>query len=540
VKYRNGFVMTIFDITPSKEAEEQLRRRETLLSQAETIAQLGSWEIDLLTGHIVMSDNMIRMFGINPKEFQGRTEDLIQFLHPEDRERSNIPMKLAIENHTDYFNEFRTELPDGTVRYFVATGRIIRDDKDRPLKCVGVTMDISSRVNVMGQLRRNEILYRTFASNMPDTAVILVNDKSEILLIDGNSNNPLLADKESFTGRNVHDLLVRYDISLDIKSMLAKGKDDKNINTAEIEGRYFRVHIVPVEGERGTAVSGMILFQDITEIRKAEMQLESRLVDLDRSNKELENFAYVASHDLQEPLRKISAFGDRLKSKYESVLPPDGADYIRRMTDATLRMQRLISDLLAFSRITRVAEPFQVINMSQVIREILGDIEMKIHNTGATIITDGLAEIEGIPSQMHQLFQNLLLNAIKFSRQGVAPLIKIHGEIVTARQVRKKGGGKYLRISVKDNGIGFDQQYSDRIFTLFQRLHGRHDYEGTGIGLAVCKKIVEFHNGTIEAFGVENEGAEFVVVLPLTQWVKEIPKSVNENADINTKVNSGI
>jgi signal transduction histidine kinase len=522
VKYQNGFVMTICDITDNKIAQDQLRKREELLSQAETIAQLGSFELDLIKNSIIMSDNMMRMFHIDPAAKEAQFSTLTEILHPEDRVRSMELMKSAIENNTDYFDEFRVVLRDNSIRYFLANGKIVLDNYGHPIKCVGITMDISSRVMVTSQLHRNEILYRTFASNMPDTEVILFNEQFTIVLAEGNYTNPLFRSKEILLGQDVRMVIGYNDLNIDVDSLLNKSYPQRQVSVEVVGKRFFRVHRIRIEGEEGRAISGMILFQDITEIKKAELQLEARLKDLDRSNKELENFAYAASHDLQEPLRKISAFGDRLRGKYEDILPPDGIDYIRRMTDATLRMQRLISDLLAFSRITKITEPYAVIDLTSVIQDIISDIDMHICNTGSKIEFDGLTKIEGVNSQMHQLFQNLLLNAIKFSKPGVSPKIKVYGETLSAQALGKRGNSKFIRITVKDNGIGFNQKYANRIFTLFQRLHGRHEYEGTGIGLALCKKIVENHHGTIEAHGIENDGAEFVVILPLSQQRKGI------------------
>jgi signal transduction histidine kinase len=517
VKYRNGFVMTICDIADSKIAQDQLCKREALLSQAETIAQLGSWEIDLMKDNLIMSDNMMRMFDIDPAANKGKYLTLTDILHPEDRARSRELLKSAIENNTEYFDEFRVVLRDDSIKYFIANGKVVRDNSGHPMKCVGVTMDISSRVMVKSQLRRNEILYRTFASNMPDTEVILFNEQFTVVLAEGNSSNPLFRSKDVILGQDVRMVIGYNDLNIDVDSLLNNAYPQRVVSVEEVGNRFFRVHRVRIDGEEGEAISGMILFQDITEIKKAELQLKARLMDLDRSNKELENFAYAASHDLQEPLRKIAAFGDRLRGKYEEILPPDGIDYIRRMTDATLRMQRLISDLLAFSRITKITEPFAVVDLTSVIKDIISDIDMQISNTGSQIEFDGMTEIEGVHSQMHQLFQNLLLNAIKFSKSGVPPKVKVYAETLSARALGKRGNRKFIRITVKDNGIGFNQKYATRIFTLFQRLHGRHEYEGTGIGLALCKKIVENHHGSIEAFGIENEGAEFVIVLPLSQ-----------------------
>lgn len=534
VQYRNGFVMTIMDITESKDATEVIRRREEMLSQAEEIAQLGSWELDTRTGRMTISPHLFKLYGINPLDKELTLDKLYNAIHPDDilSVKSSIEEALVSKDHFDM--EFRRVLSDSTILYIASRARIKRNGSGAAEKVLGISMDITSRTLVSEKLRTNEILYRTFASNMPDSEVILFDTFFRINLVEGNMDSPLLTDKADLTGQDVREVLAKYEIPVDLSEILDETTPAKSVSTLQTDGRYFRIHLVRISGQDGNVFSGMILFQDITEIKKAELQLELKIQDLDRSNRELENFAYVASHDLQEPLRKITAFGDRLKVKYTEALAGEGADYIRRMTDATSRMQRLITDLLAFSRITRIAEPFEKVDFNKLIKEILSDIEIKVIATDADIKVEPLESLEGIPSQMHQLFQNLLLNALKFHKPGQKPVIHISGEWISAKVAGKSGNRKYYRFSIKDEGIGFEQKYAERIFTLFQRLHGRAEYEGTGIGLALCKKIAEHHDGSIEAFGTEGVGAEFVIILPMTQIKKDtIPTDSGALTTIN-------
>jgi signal transduction histidine kinase len=260
-------------------------------------------------------------------------------------------------------------------------------------------------------------------------------------------------------------------------------------------------------------------------LRKAHDELEDRVrertselndanIELERSNRELQDFAFVASHDLQEPLRKIQAFGDRLKSKYGNELTDEGQDYLARMQNAAQRMHRLINDLLTFSRVATKAQPFVEIDLNEIAKDVLDDMETSLQESGATVETGHLPTIEADPLQMRQLFQNLIGNALKFHRRDVAPIVKINGEPLSGE---KNGEAATYRITVEDNGIGFDEKYLDRIFTPFQRLHGRGEYEGTGIGLAVCRKIVERHGGTLTASSREGSGSTFVVTLPIKQ-----------------------
>jgi PAS domain S-box-containing protein len=241
---------------------------------------------------------------------------------------------------------------------------------------------------------------------------------------------------------------------------------------------------------------------------------------LARSNAELQEFAYVASHDLQEPLRKIQAFGDCLQTKYGEVLTEQGRDYLGRMQNAAGRMQALINDLLSLSRVTTRAQPFVPIPLNQVVQEVLSDLEVRIQQTGARIEVDKLPIIDADPVQMRQLLQNLIGNALKFHRKEEPPVIKIRSQLIQeSKQRATKSGTGLLRcqLVVEDNGIGFDEKYLDRIFIAFQRLHGRCEYEGTGMGLAICRKIVERHNGSITAASVPQQGATFIATLPIKQ-----------------------
>jgi signal transduction histidine kinase len=240
----------------------------------------------------------------------------------------------------------------------------------------------------------------------------------------------------------------------------------------------------------------------------AEEALFLRTQQLDRSNRELEQFAYIASHDLQEPLRKISAFGDRLATKFKAVLGEQGQDYLGRMLNATVRMQSLIEGLLTYSRVTTKAQPFAPVDLSAIAAGVLGDLETKIRETGAVVRCDVSAAIEADSLQMRQLFQNLIGNALKYHAPGVAPMVT----------VRCSADGAACTLSVSDNGIGFEQKYAEQIFGVFQRLHGRSSpYEGSGIGLSVCRKIAQRHNGTISAKGDPGKGAVFTVTLPVHQ-----------------------
>ena len=249
--------------------------------------------------------------------------------------------------------------------------------------------------------------------------------------------------------------------------------------------------------------------------RLAQQRMAERLAV---SNRDLEEFAYIASHDLQEPLRKVIAFGERLETKYADTLGEQGKDYLSRMKSATRRMQTLINDLLTYSRVSTKAQPFVLVNLAEITREVLADLETRIAEVKAKIEVGELPVVEADPLQMRQLMQNLIGNALKFHKPEEPPTVTISsGAPNPADGPGSSPDHMMMDIVVQDDGIGFQPRYVDRIFGTFQRLHGRNEYEGTGIGLSVCRKIAERHGGSIKAEGEPDQGARFIVSLPLKQ-----------------------
>ena len=251
--------------------------------------------------------------------------------------------------------------------------------------------------------------------------------------------------------------------------------------------------------------------RESTELRRIAEKLE-------RSNRDLQEFASVASHDLQEPLRKVLAFADRLVSSLNGSLDTRSQDYLDRMIGATKRMQTLINDLLQYSRVSTKTQPFTAVNLNNLIDDVVSDLEVRIEHCGGTVERNPLPTVLADPLQMRQLFQNLIGNALKYHKPDVPPVVTIRGEIIASSGEIVQGdrnGAACARIHIADNGIGFDQKYREQIFAIFQRLHGRNEYEGTGIGLAICKKIVERHGGSISAESTPAIGSTFIFELPL-------------------------
>ncbi|OQA12758.1 MAG: Phytochrome-like protein cph1 [Bacteroidetes bacterium ADurb.Bin397] len=272
-----------------------------------------------------------------------------------------------------------------------------------------------------------------------------------------------------------------------------------------------------------------VTFEDISTEKQYEIQLENTIQELKRSNNELEQFAFVASHDLQEPLRKIQSFGDRLKIKSQDELRAESLIYVDKMLSAANRMSNLIFDLLSFSRLAKNNEILQETDLNKVMKEVLNDLEVVIQQKNAAISYPPLPVIDAIYSQMYQLFFNLIGNALKFSKESEPPIINITVDNFFKETPDKQFPKSilkepFIKIQITDNGIGLDNKYSERIFEIFQRLHGRSEYQGTGIGLAICKRIVANHKGHIFANGIPGKGTTFTVELPLK--VKQDTKQI--------------
>jgi two-component system, LuxR family, sensor kinase FixL len=398
------------------------------------------------------------------------------------------------------------------------------DQRDvRFLSSVGDQIAIAiERKQAEERLQQSEERFKDLFDNAPiayheldiDGRYTRINHTEELLL--GYTN-------EELTGRHVSELILEKTSRRTVAATLAGTQ-----HLSAVERTFTRKDgtLVSVLNEdtmiydadgRITGIRSTL--QDITARKKAEEQLRIFNEKLQQSNRELQDFAYVASHDLQEPLRKVQAFSDRLKTKYGDRLEGDGLDYLERMRSAANRMQLLIQDLLTFSRVSTQARPFAKVDLNAITREVLSDLEVKIEETGSTIVIDELPRLDADPTQMRQLMQNLVGNALKFRQMDTPPVINIYSKAVKANG---NGLGKSYQVFVKDNGIGFDEKYTDKIFAVFQRLHGRAEYEGSGVGLAICRKIVERHNGNITAQSRPGEGATFAFTIPLKQSPTDI------------------
>lgn len=512
-------ISTILDITSLHEASVKLTQSEALLREAEAISHNGSWEWFIEKNNFFWSDELFRIHGLLPSQNRIDLEYYRSIIHPDDSFRFFETLANSKEKHEPFSLEYRVVRPNGEVRHLLSNGKYKIDSFENVYQVVGNTQDITELKNTTLQLDKSESIYRTIAKNVPDSAVFLFDKKMDLLLCEGPAISRIDPEQKLDKGTSLQNMFADdYQRALGLFQSALEGEGNRY--EKGINAKTFKITYNPVYSSSSNEIFGvMIVMHDITDIKKAQQNLESKVAELNRSNSELEQFAYVASHDLQEPLRKIRAFGDRLQSKYSIQLPAEGIDYINRMQNASERMQILIDDLLTFSRISRPNEDFKPVSLSEIIKGVLGDLEFTIEKKKARMEITGEQVLKAIPSQMRQLFQNLISNSLKFTKEGVIPVIKINIDKISGAEFSSPHlplveDREYCRISLEDNGIGFNNDYAEKIFTLFQRLHTRSEYEGTGIGLSVCKKIVENHSGYIEAKGIEGEGATFYIFIP--------------------------
>lgn len=520
------FTAVIRDITERKRSEDRLREREQQLERAQRIAHLGSWQFELPDGPVEWSDELCRIYGVDPGS-RPTFEEYMDMVHPEDREPARSAIARAMETHEPFSLYHRIiRQSDGEERILHGEGEVVVDDKGRPIRMFGTALDVTELKRTEQTLRERERLFRLLAENMSDV-ILLQASSGEVTYASPSSKRVLGYEPDELEGRNLFELLEDADAERLRAGSYQHMLNDKRYTEAVARARHASGTTVwlelaskPIVGEDGQVQHILSSARDVTERIRAEEDANRYRSELEKRNRELQDFAYVASHDLQEPLRKIRAFSGLLEEDYGDRLDEEALGYLDRVKDAAARMSTLISDLLEFSRITTKGEPFAVIDLNKVVSGVMSDLEVAISESGAEIEIDDLPDIQADALQMRQLFQNLIANALKFSRDDVTPRIRVTAAVLDKREGKRAGGSPVCRIVVEDNGIGFEAKFADRIFTPFQRLHHQREYEGTGMGLAICRRIVERHEGTIAADSAPGEGATFTIELPVYQSVE--------------------
>ncbi|WP_339837150.1 PAS domain-containing protein [uncultured Flavobacterium sp.] len=520
------------DVDKLQAANTKLNKSQFLSYQAEILSHFGTWEWNL-----IYSDNLYRILGVEPQSFEASNDNFLKFVHPEDIEAVYVIMQKILDNEELPYSYFRINRTDGKTRLLRATGKLFVDKLGNKT-VLGVTEDITEEHNKSELLKSsNEDLIKVnkelkIFDESSRQAEILGQYGSWVLNYDtlefkysDNKFRLLGCEPQSFNSSI--DRLLEFvhpddrQIVIDANESAMKTKQiptmDYRIIRSDGEIRHFKTIAKSFKDLSGIA-SMIGTTQDVTEDYIKSEQLKIRNRELEQNIKELSEFNHVASHDLQEPLRKIQTFISRINDKEKENLSDFGKEYLTRIEKASDRMRVLINDLLQYSRTNRTEKIFEKTDLNEELNNSLLELSQYIEDKKALINHSKLPKINGISFQIQQLFTNLLSNSLKYAKENVQPIINIELTEVDAKnesRLKDITNKKYYKIEFSDNGIGFDQENADKIFLLFNRLHGKTEYQGTGVGLAICKKIVETHDGQIFASSKLGEGATFTIYFPV-------------------------
>ncbi len=394
-------------------------------------------------------------------------------------------------------------------------------EKDQDKMVISINDITEIKQKFLQEIRMTQ-MYKALSGSLSDNEIILFDQDFNVIFSEGQPAF-IRIPEDTILGKNFKELIKGGRFSY-LDSYIQKVFEvSKQEVEHEIEGMYYSCSMYSsmIDESSDKPHIGVILLKDITEIKKKNAEIESLYQKILKSNQELEDFAYTASHDLQAPLRKIQSFGKLLKDRYALTLTGNGIQFLDRMIEAAQWMGTLLDALLSYSRATRSDAIFEKTDIKQILESVITDLNIKENSEGVRIEVSGVwPEMDAIPLQIQQLFRNLLDNSLKFSNEKENLLIRIVGNLQEEPQLMRDNlriSGPHLEIVFEDNGIGFEQEYADQIFQIFQRLHGRSEYSGSGVGLAICKKVVENHNGTISAQGELEKGATFTILLPIEQ-----------------------
>jgi PAS domain S-box-containing protein len=499
---------TLQDVTELKRTEHHLARALERVRLATAAANMGIWDWDVRDDALVWDETMYRVYGVEPNQFENAFAAWQASVHPEDLPEFERNLQLALSGVSDFEMSFRIVRTDNQVRHIRGTAVAHRSAEGRTLRVVGVNIDVTAQRAAESALRANEALLREFVKHAP--AAIAMLDREVCYL---QASDRWLTDyrlgSANIMGKSHYDVFPNVSQRWkEVHQRVLQGSVEKCDEDPfpRVDGRveWLQWEARPWRLGDGS-IGGLIFFtQVITARKEMELELAKRRLELERSNQDLEQFAYVASHDLQEPLRAVAGCGQILKRRYgEGQLEPMAVELIDHMVDGAARMQALILDLLAFSRVGARGPELVDVETRVALDRALKQLAGAMSESHAQVEVKSLPRVKGDVEQLAQLFQNLMGNAIKY--RGSEP-VKI--------EIDAQPSEGLWRFSVRDNGIGIAPQYFEKIFVLFQRLHTRDEYPGTGIGLAICKKIVERHGGSIWVESELGQGSSFHFTLP--------------------------
>ena len=566
VKMMDGIVATYIDITAKKQAEQKLRKNyNELISVKENLKNLNAdlednvaertrelsaseerfrlvsqatndaiWDWDFVNNKVWWNDSFFTIFGYPKGEYDRAF--WLSNIHPDEQAAVSNSIFTAINNgERQWSTEYRFKKADGQYANILDRAYVLHDEFQTPYRMLGSMLDVTDLKKAEEEVASNIARRKFLAESMP-LAVLTANAAKEVEFVNRHfetytgipAGHALKGDwKKSLHPDDLAELNKAWDaagidgsdFNLEVRIRLTNGKYHWNLLRAKAR-----------KDAQNTLEDWVITNTDINEQKVINEVLEQKVIQrtaelqktniaLENSNNDLQQFASVASHDLQEPLRKIHMFSKLIKDKYTEQLEAEARDYLDRVLNASMRMRSLITDILNFSRLSASSYHFERTNLNEIIEAILDDLEIAILEKKAVINIDPLPEMELVPGQIRQVFQNLISNSLKFVAPDRTPVITIENKRVRDKSFNSTidENGPFCIISVKDNGIGFDEQFKNTIFTLFQRLHSKDKFEGSGIGLAITKKIIDKHKGLITAASTSGEGATFFLLLPVNQ-----------------------
>jgi PAS domain S-box-containing protein len=496
------------DITARKDAEAALREGEERFRRTFELAGSGLAHVSLDGRFLRMNPRLCEILGYTEKELAGLSVKDIS--HPEDRDAADGPRARVIRGEIDSARlEKRYQRKDGSVVWLSVVIALERDAAGRPLYAISVLDDITGRKHTEAALRDSEARFRS-TFELAASGIAHVSLDGRFLRVNRPLCGILRFREDELIGRSVKEISHPDDRDVtDAQRAQVRAGERESVR---FEKRYIRkdgstvwvsLGVALVRGAGGAPQYEIAMFDDITERKQAEAALHEAHEELKRSNSDLEQFAYVASHDLQEPLRMVSSYTQLLGRRYGEKFDADAKEFMAYIVDGAARMQQLIQDLLAYSRVGTKDKDFKPVELAKPLRRAIANLKAAIDESGAAVTHDPLPTLVADEVQLAQLFQNLVGNALKF-RSASAPRIHVG--------VSERGG--FFEFEVRDNGIGIEPQYFERIFMVFQRLHNKSEYPGTGIGLAICKKVVERHGGQMRVESKPGEGSAFIFTLP--------------------------
>lgn len=533
------------DVTERVRARQRIEESEAQLTFAIDAAELGVWDYDPITNKFRANARLKEWFGLQPEEDIELTT-AVDVMDEVDRQRVSEAIQKALTwGGGNYDIEYSILNPKTSQKRIVrAKGKASFGEDRVAYRFNGILQDVTVQTGSRRRIEESESRFRTLIEEAPVATCLFVGKELKIeianqRIIDIMGKGPSVLGKplaeaipELIGQPFLHELEKVFETGMDYENRNARA--DLLVN-GEMKVFYVDYIFKPLKDANDKVYAILDMTIDVTSNVLARMELQKseekyrllsdeleklvseRTKELQRSNEDLQQFAHVASHDLKEPVRKIKTYLDRLATEYTESLPPRGKEFVHKIESATARIYNMIDGVLLYSSVDTQQSNIKKVSLNQIITDVLTDTEITIEQKGAQIQYGSLPDLQGNPVLLYQLFYNLITNALKFSNAEVAPVIKISAEAMDSNEVEREGlltSQQYVRVKIEDNGIGFEQSYAKEIFKTFKRLNSKDKFEGTGLGLALCKKIVERHGGTISAISAPGKGATFSIILP--------------------------